>query len=185
MSVVAEPLVTAEEFVLRHGHDSGVELVNGRIMRIPMPGAKHGFVTSTVDRLVGAYVTEHQLGRVFGNDTFVRVRSKPDTYRGPDVCFVSYAKLSKESEVPDGPLEIPPDLVVEVRSPSDSSREMRDKAREYLDSGVRVVVVVEPQTESVWVDRNVDWPQGYHNGDVLTIPDVLPGFAVPVRQFFG
>ena len=95
---------------------------------------------------------------------------------------LNFAKLPKEADVPEGPLELSPDLVVEVRSPSNSSREMRDKAKEYLDSGVKVVVVIEPQTESVWVDRGVDWPQGYHNGDVLTLPDVLPGFSVPVKQ---
>jgi Uma2 family endonuclease len=185
MSVVAEPLVTAEEFVLRHGHDSGVELVNGRIVRLPMPGAKHGVVASEVNYRLTDHVKRHDLGRVFGNNTFVRVRSNPDTYRGPDVCFVSYAKLPKEAEVPEGPLEFPPDLVVEVRSPSDSIRQMTDKSNEYLDAGVRVVVVLDPQTDVVWVTRTTDWPQRYHNGDVLTIPDVLPGFAVPVRQFFG
>jgi Uma2 family endonuclease len=185
MGVVAEPLVTAEEFVLRHGHDSGVELVNGRIVWLPMPGAKHGYVANKVSRLIGNHVEANDLGRTFGNDTFVRVRSNPDTYRGPDVCFVSYAKMPKEAEVPEGPLEFPPDLVVEVRSPSDSIRQMTDKSNEFLDAGVRVVVVLDPQTDVVWVTRTTDWPQRYHNGDVLTITDVLPGFAVPVRQFFG
>jgi len=185
MSVVAEPLVTAEEFIRRHGHDRWVELVNGRIVKLPMPGAKHGYVASTVDRLIGVFVAERQLGRVFGNDTFVRVRSNPDTYRGPDVCFVSFGKLPKEAEVPEGPLELPPELVVEVRSPSDTVRAMSDKAYEYLEAGVRVVVVFDPPTESVGVFRAGELPQRFSNGDDLKLSDVLPGFAVPVRQFFG
>ncbi len=185
MSFVAEPLVTAEEFVRRHGHDRWVELVNGRIVRIPMPGAKHGAVCSEAVYIFTEFVKSHGLGRVFSNDTFVRVRSNPDTYRGPDVCFASYAKLSKEAEVPEGPLEFAPDLVVEVRSPSDSVRHMTDKANEYLDAGVKVVIVLDPQTDSAAVCRAVDWPQRIHNGDELKIPDVLPGFTVPVKQFFG
>jgi Uma2 family endonuclease len=185
MSVITEPQMTADEFIRRHGDDRNVELVNGQIVRLPMPGAKHGLVANKAGRLIGNFVEANSLGRTFGNDTFIRLRSKPDTVRGPDVCFVSYAQFPRDAEVPDGPLEVPPELVVEVRSPSDSVRHMTDKTKEYLDNGIKVVVVIDPQTESVWVDRNVDWPQRYHNGDELTLPDVLPGFSVPVKQFFS
>jgi len=185
MSVVTEPLVTAEEFIRRHGHDSGVELVNGIIVRLPVPGAKHGAVVSEVNYRLTDHVKRNSLGRVFSNDTFVRVRSNPDTYRGPDVCFVSFEKMPKEANVPEGPLELPPELAVEVRSPSDSVRAMTDKAYEYLEAGVLVAVVFDPPTESVGVFRAGELPQRYSNGDELTLPDVLPGLAVPVCQFFG
>ncbi len=185
MSVVAEPLVTAEEFIRRHGHESGVELINGRIVKLPMPGAQHGEVTNEVAFRLTEHVKRNGLGRVFGNDTFVRVRSNPDTYRGPDVCFVSFTTLSRESSIPQGPLEFPPELVVEVRSPSDSMRSTSDKAFEYLEAGVKAALVFDPATASVGVYRAGEITLRYSNGDELTVPDVLPGFAVPVKQFFG
>ena len=50
---------------------------------------------------------------------------------------------------------------------------------------VRVAVVFDPPTESVGVFRPWELPQRFSNGDDLKLADVLPGFSVPVRQFFG
>ena len=61
---------------------------------------------------------------------------------------------------------------------------MSDKAYEYLEAGVRVVLVLDQETESAAVFRPGGWPQRFHNGDEVTIPDALPGFAVPVKRFF-
>jgi Uma2 family endonuclease len=62
---------------------------------------------------------------------------------------------------------------------------LADKAAEYLNAGVNVVLVIDPQVESVAVFRRDENPQRYHNGDELTLPDILPGFAVRVREFFS
>jgi Uma2 family endonuclease len=179
------PLMTAEEFVRLHGHESGVELVKGRIVRMPMPGAEHGEICLTAGALVREVAKAAGLGRVMCNDTFVRTGTNPDTYRGADVCFISYARLPKEQPSPRGPLDIPPDLVFEVRSPSDRMGDIQIKVGEYLNAGVTVVVVLDPAIEAAAVYRQTDdFPQRMHNGDDLTLPDVLPGFAVPVRRFF-
>jgi hypothetical protein len=46
-------------------------------------------------------------------------------------------------------------------------------------------VVLDPRIEAATVYcGNDELPQRFHNGDELTLPDVLPGFAVPVRRFF-
>jgi Uma2 family endonuclease len=177
-------LMTAEEFVKLHGDESGVELVKGRVVRYPMPGFDHGEVCSKANYFVTRHVIEHGLGQVVSNDTFVRVTTNPDTYRGADVCFISYARLPKEQPRPKGPLEVPPELVVEVRSPTDRLSQLTAKAFEYLEAGVTVVVVLDPNTESAAVFRAEELPQRFSNGDELTLPDVLPGFGVPVRKFF-
>ncbi|HEX4612308.1 MAG TPA: Uma2 family endonuclease [Urbifossiella sp.] len=179
------PLMTAEEFIRLHGDESCVELVKGRVVRTPIPGAEHGEVCLTAGALIREFVKAAGLGRVMGNDTFVRVGTNPDAYRGADVCFVSYAKLPKDHPRPKGPLEIPPDLVVEVRSPTDRTSDVLLKVSEYLGAGVTVVLVLDPALECATVYRQTDdFPQRRHNGDELTLSDVLPGFAVPVRRFF-
>ncbi|MBY0513872.1 MAG: Uma2 family endonuclease [Gemmataceae bacterium] len=179
------PPMTAEEFVRRHGDESGVELVKGRVVRLPMPGFEHGEVCGNAYALIREFVKAHGLGRVVCNDTFVRVGTDPATYRGADVCFVSYTKLPKEQAPPKGPLEVPPELVVEVRSPTDRPGDVQIKVGEYLNAGVTVVVVLDPNIEAAAVYRQTeDFPQRFSNGDELTLPDVLPGFAVPVRKFF-
>lgn len=92
----APPLMTAEEFVKLHGDESGVELVKGRVVRLPMAGGKHGEVCGAAYAIVREFVRPRGLGRVMSNDTFVRVGTNPDTYRGADVCFISYDRLPKE-----------------------------------------------------------------------------------------
>lgn len=178
----APPLVTVEQFFREHG-DGGFELVKGRVIEVPMPGAKHGKVCQKVTRLVGNYVEEHSLGHVMLNDTLIVLRRGPDTSRGADVCFVSYAKLPP-GDVPDGPLEVIPELVFEVRSPSDSWTDAIEKMIDYLKAGVQVVIIFDPKTTSATLFRSDVRQEMFEAGDTLTVPDLLPGFAVPVRQFF-
>ncbi|MBH8566619.1 Uma2 family endonuclease [Nostoc sp. CENA67] len=162
-----------------------MELVKGRVVRTPMPEAEHGEVCLNAGALIRDAAKTGSLGRVMGNDTFVRVATNPDTYRGADVCFISYARLPKGQPRPKGPLEVPPDLVVEVRSPTDRTSDIWVTVGEYLGAGVTVVVVLDPALEAAAVYRQGDdFPQRWHNGDELTLPDVLPGFAVPVRRLF-
>lgn len=179
------PLMTAEEFVRLHGHESGLELVKGRVVRTPMAGGKHGEVCGNAFALVREFAKANRLGRVMCNDTYVRVGTNPDTYRGADVCFISYSRMPASEPTPERPLETPPELVIEVRSPTDRTGDIQIKVGEYLNAGVTVVVVLDPKIDAASVYRQADdFPQRMHNGDELTLPDVLPGFAVPVRRFF-
>lgn len=185
VSTAIPPLMTAEEFVRLHGDESGVELVKGRVVRLPMPGVEHGEVCISAGTIFKNFAKANHLGRVLGNDTFVRVGTNPDTYRGADVCFISYAKLPKDQPRPKGPLEQPPELVIEVRSPTDRMGDIQIKVGEYLNAGVAVVVLLDPNVEAASIYRQSDdFPQRLSNGDELTLPDILPGFAVPVREFF-
>jgi Uma2 family endonuclease len=181
--VPATPLMTAEEFLTRHGGDMNVELVKGQVMRYPMPGGKHGEVCVNATLTIGGFVKANDLGRVMSNDTFIRTTDAPTTFRGADVCFISYKRLPKDRETPSGPLSAP-ELVVEVRSPTDRLKALSDKAYEYLDSGVVVVVLLIPEKESAAIFRQDNLPVQLAPDDELTLPDALPGFAVPVRKFF-
>jgi Uma2 family endonuclease len=178
-------LLTADEFLRLHGGETCVELVRGQVVRYPMPGGPHGYICNNASAIITPFVREHGLGRVFSNDTFTRTRLKEaaDSVRGPDVAFVSYARMPK-GPIPDGPLPCAPDLVVEVRSPSDRIPQLSAKASEYLDAGATVVLVLDPETESLAVFRESELPIRMHNGDELALPDVLPGFAVKVKAFF-
>ncbi|OAI42798.1 hypothetical protein AYO38_11235 [bacterium SCGC AG-212-C10] len=84
----------------------------------------------------------------------------------------------------DGYLRIPPDLVVEVISPSNSASEIRNKVRDYLRLGVRMVWVVFDDPAEVQVYRG-DTMRAVFAGDVLDGEDVVPGFSVPVDLLFG
>jgi Uma2 family endonuclease len=182
MTPTAQTGMTTDEFLRLHGDQSGVELWDGQLRRVPMPGCDHGEVCVNAVLLIGQYVKTNRLGRVFGNDSFVRI-SEGRCY-GADVMFVSYATLPADQPTPQGAITPPIDLVVEVRSPSDSVGDMSRKAHAYLEAGVRVVLVLDPIHDTAGVYLPDELPQRFHNGDTVTLPDVLPGFAVPVSRFF-
>jgi Uma2 family endonuclease len=193
--------MTAEEFLAKHGGDTGVELVRGRVVnkhgeeivvkptesqagRVRMPGGKHGKACHKVNLHLGLYLMQHDLGHVFGNDTYIPTTEDPVSFRGSDVCYLSYSRWPKERDLPTGPIPVP-ELVVEVRSPTDRLSVLMNKAYEYLDAGVTAVVVLIPETKSAAVYRDDDLPPlRLAASDNLELPDILPGFSVPVKSFF-
>jgi Uma2 family endonuclease len=175
------PLMTADEFFARY-ENRRAELIRGVVKEVPMPGAQHGRICIRVGRFLDEFADKHDLGRVMSNDTFIKLRRDPDTVRGADVCFVSYDRLPR-GPIPRGLLDVVPELVVEVRSPSDTWTDVIGKVLEYLAAGVTAVVVFNPDRQAVAVYRTADEEQFTIEQD-LTIPDLLPGFAVPVRKLF-
>jgi Uma2 family endonuclease len=183
-ATAAPPLMTAAEFLRDYGDATGVELVHGKLVTLPMPGVKHGEVGIAAGAILRTFVKAHGLGRVTGLDSFIRTRRDPDGYRGADVAFISYERLPKSEPTPESALEIAPELVIEVKSPTDRWKAIRKKTEEYLEAGVKVVMVLDPELESAGVFREEEFPIRFHNGDLVTLPDVLPGFSVPVKAFF-
>ena len=148
-----------------------------------MPPPRHGFICSRIDRSIGNFVEDHELGRVASNDSWVKTERGPDTVRGADIAFWSYERLPRGA-VPEGVIPTPPDLVIEVRSPSERWTKVFAKVVEYLDAGVRVACLVDPATETLSVYREDEIQQILTVDDDFTLPDILPEFRVRVGQFF-
>jgi Uma2 family endonuclease len=178
----SKTLLTAEEFARRYGGEY-VELVDGVVQELPVPHQKHGTVCNWASFYLTQHVINHNLGRVTSNDSFVKTSTDPDRVRGADVCFFSFERLPK-GKMPEGLLTVSPDVIVEVRSPTERWNSVFTKVGEYLSVGVRAVVIIDEATLSASVYRNDEFQQIFDNGDDLTLPDVLPGFSVPVRKFF-
>ena len=81
-------------------------------------------------------------------------------------------------------LRVVPDLVVEIIFPSDSHREVLAKVALYLELGVRLVWLADPEAKSVTVYRTGRDPQVLTVADALNGEDVLPGFTLPVSVIF-
>jgi Uma2 family endonuclease len=184
MSAVATKLITAAEFVKLPNPADGSrhELVKGKIVTMPPAKGRHGIVCSRIDRKVGNFVDERRLGWVASNDTGVRLERDPDTMRAPDVAFWSIARQPAE---PEDYFEIPPDLAVEVLSPDDRRTAVREKVREYISTGVRLVWVVDPETRTVMVYAGTMRGVELDEADTIDGGDVLPAFSCRVADFFA
>lgn len=143
-------LVTADDLFCM-GEDDRYELVEGVLVPMsPPPGFRHGETVLNVTFPVTGFVRAHRLGRTTGAETGYRLRRDPDTVRAPAFAFVARGRITPEMDQ-SRYLDLAPDLVVEVISPSDSRRAVATKVREYLDAGVRLVWVVDPQARTVTV----------------------------------
>ena len=178
-----EALMTAEEFGQRPDPGYPEELVQGRIIKVTPPDRRHGYVCYKAIRSLGDFVDKNALGRVLTNDSGVITERDPDSVRGADVAYYSYARLARERLKKGYGPEVP-ELVVEVQSPSDRWPKVMEKVMEYLKAGVLVVVVLDPESETAHVFGADEAPRVLGPLDELTLPGVLDGFAVRVGQFF-
>ena len=176
-------LMTAEQFGQRPDPGYPEELVRGRVVAMSVPDRRHGYVCGRADRIFGNFVDEHDLGRVMCNDSGVITERDPDTVRGADVAYYSYARLPKGT-LPTGYGPEVPELVVEVRSANDRWREILEKVSEYLNAGVLVVVVLDPEPQIAHVFSADDPPRTLRAEEELILPGILDDFRVRVGRFF-
>lgn len=179
-----ESLLTAEQYATLPDLEGHHELVRGEIVHMNMPSFRHGQICATISRLVGYFVDLHGLGRVLSNDAGVITHRGPDTVRGADVAFYSYAAVPKD-EHPQLYAPKPPELVFEVKSRDDRWARIHEKVAEYLDVGVRAVCVVDPETETITIHYSDRPVRSLTSADELTIPDILGEFHIAVREIFA
>ena len=168
-------LMTAEELLHANIPDKRTELVRGVLIVREPAGGRHGRVANELSRVIGNHVHAHQMGTVYAAETGFTLARHPDTVRAPDVAFV------RRDRVPDPePLGFPdfaPDLVVEVLSPNDRPGETLAKIGDWLESGVRLVWVVDPERRSARIYRQDGSQTSIGEGERFDGEDVLPGFS--------
>lgn len=175
-------LLTAEEFERLPDDDFKYELVEGRVVKMSPPGARHGAIAVRLGHLLYDYVDDRKLGVVM-TETGYTLQRDPDTVRGPDLSFVRAERLS--DGLPRGFFSGPPDFVVEIVSPDDRLRELRDKAAEYLMRGVHLVWVVDPVRKRVTQYSTGCDPVIFTIGDQLDGGNVIPGFRCDVSAILS
>lgn len=179
MGTNTDSVTTAEELERLSIPGKRVELVRGRLVIKEPPSGWHGRVAAKLTIRVGLHVEQHRLGEVLQDSGF-RIRSQPDTVRGPDVAFVAadHVHLIGRKGFPS----FAPDLAAEIRSPEDRPGELLAKVADWIDTGTRLVWVIDPARFEARVYR-ADGSQLYVDREgSLEGEDVLPGFSCPLRE---
>lgn len=182
-AVAPAPLLSAEEFARRPDPGHPEELVRGRIVAMPPPNQRHGQVCMQAVRILDRFIGANDLGQLLINDAGVITERDPDSVRGPDISFYSHERQPR-GIFASAYGTVMPELVGEVRSPGNSWPDIYRKIGEFLDAGVLCVVILEPEGERAYVARSGGLTT-LGPDDELTLPDILPGFAVRVGQFFA
>ena len=184
VSTVAQKQITADEFfgMPEPADGSKQELVHGEIVTMPPTGYRHGQVQLKIGSILLSFVSARGVGGVTV-ESGVRTERDPDSVRGPDVSYWSAERVPL-SEKPIGYPDAPADLCVEVVSPSDRLSHLRKKAAEYLNCGVRVVWIADPEDQTVTIYRQPGEGRVLSDDAEITGEDVLPGFRCRIGEFF-
>jgi Uma2 family endonuclease len=178
-------LMTADELLTMPDDGFVYELIKGELIKVsPPPGHEHGLVTMNIAGPLYEYAKSNNLGRVYAAETGFLLAQNPDTVRAADVAFVRRERIEKAGPV-EGYWIGPPDLVVEVISPSDTVRRIEGKVEQWLESGARMVWVASPTMHTVTVYRSLTEIAILTEKDTLDGDDVVPGFRIPIADIFA
>jgi Uma2 family endonuclease len=176
--------MTAQELLLYSNEPYRHELVDGRLHEMEPTGAEHGVVVTQICVLLAAHVEARALGQTFVGDVGFQIASDPDTVRAPDVAFVSRERM-RAIGLPTGFWPGPPDLAIEVVSPSDRRSEVVGKALQWLDAGALGVVIADPRRRIATVYRSRTDIRVLDPGGALDLDDIVRGFAPQVADLFA
>ena len=161
------------------GLDYDVELTNGRISIVGPSDIVSSEISSRLIAFLFAWVNPRRLGRVFDSaGGFIL----PDSnLTAPDVSFVRAARL-RQSPRYFG--ELVPDLVVEIKSQSDRIKPLVTKILNLIKLGAVMGILIDPDEETVTVYRHQGEPTILNNGDILTLPELFPGWELAISELW-
>ena len=160
--------------------DYQIELIEGDIVIMSPSGLESEEVGTEIARLLGNWVRPRKLGRVIGSSAgFILPNSD---LRAPDASFIKAEKLKRTTE---NYAEVVPDLIFEVKSKNDSLKKLREKIEEFLTLGTTVGILVDPRKRIIEVYRLEKETTTLQDGDIFTVPAILPGWEFPVEEIWA
>jgi Uma2 family endonuclease len=183
MSTVSEQTYTPEDLLAMPDRKK-YELVDGHLVERHM-SVLSNWVAGRLHRFIDVFVDDRHFGWTWGSaQGYVCFPNSLRKVRFPDVSYVSRDRLP-EGPTSEGYIYIAPDLAVEVVSPNDTAYEVESKVLEYLEAGVALVWVIDPEARTAHIyrgDRSSDWLR--EDGE-LSGEDVLPGFRCRLTKIFS
>jgi Uma2 family endonuclease len=176
---------TADEFEALPDDGNRYELINGRLQLMPPIGDQHGTITDNLAFFIRIFDPERKLGKVWTNTGF---RLNQFFTPEPDLMFIVAHRRPPDSKEA---LRVIPDLVVEVWSPSQLTKngidkDSLDKIRAYQKAGVKIIWSIHPEKQSVSVYHpdQTDPVTILGLNDELDGENVIPGFKLAVSKLF-
>jgi len=145
-------------------------------------GTRQNLIASRLDRMIGRFDAEERLGHPVTENLFV-LDAGSDLQRRPDFAFISRERWS---DLPpnSNAWDVVPDWMVEIVSPSNSADEVIDKVDEYFRAGTRLVWVIFPGAQQVYVYTSPTEVTVHKSTDELTAAPVLPSLRFAAHTLF-
>ena len=171
--------------------DFRMELVEGNIIVMGPSDYQSDEIGSRLLTFLNIWVMPRKLGRVTGSSAgFILPSIETDetggdpekrNLRAPDVSFVRAERLKKTQR---DFVQLLPDLMVEVKSKSDRLKPLQEKIKLFLQLGSTVGILIDPDKLLVTVYRSNFEPVFLKDNDKLTIPELLPGWELAIKELW-
>ena len=171
------------EMLCQPGSDQGYELIDGELIEMAPTNSVHSWLAPEISGYIRAFAKPRKLGFSLSEGGF-SASGDEHLLLAPDLAFVRSERMPIPFPKPF--FDFMPDLAVEIISPGNSTAELRRKARIFLSNGTSLVWIIDPQSRSAEVWRINDGgdteTESFGVNGVLRGEDVLPGFALPMRE---
>lgn len=175
--------LTYEDYLQLPDDRNRYEILDGELAVTPAPAPEHQMVSRNLEWILHRYVTEHRLGQVLNAPIDV-ILGRTAVVQ-PDLLFLA---AGRESLITERAIEGPPDLIVEIVSPSSADRDREAKAKLYARFGVRHYWIVDPEARTMDLYRLSG--RGYrvvsrHRGGAKARPELFPGLEVDLSNVWA
>lgn len=183
MSITTDKSHFTPEDLLTLPNGKDYELVNGELVERNM-GWNSSYVGGRLHHKLSGFCDAHKVGLVApGDASYQCFASASEKVRRLDVSFLRKNRVPPKAQR-EGHCRVHPDMAAEVISPNDSYVDVEEKVREYLEAGVRLVWVINPEHRTVRIHRADGTITDLGVNDELTGEDVIPGFRMRVGELF-
>lgn len=160
----------------RHNPELNLERnQKGEIIIMPPTGGETGKLNSELNVEFGIWNRQHKLGVIFDSSTCFKLPKGSN--RSPDVAYIKkerWEQLTPEEKSKFPP--IAPDFVLELMSPSDSLKDTQEKMAEYMDNGVKLGWLINPEKKQVEIYRQGQEKEVLDNPKTISGEEILPEF---------
>ncbi|MFW9260158.1 Uma2 family endonuclease [Nostoc sp. CALU 546] len=154
---------------------------SGEILIMPPTGSDTGRRNVKISTQLDIWNSESNLGEVFDSSTGFTLPNGAE--RSPDASWVKIERwnaLTPEQQEKFAP--ICPDFVVELRSRTDSLKELQEKMQEYIENGAQLGWLIDRKNKRVEIYRPGKDVEVLDNPAILSGENVLPGFVLNLQQ---
>jgi Uma2 family endonuclease len=177
--------LTAEQFVAERDTlpDGGrwTELVAGKPVILSPPTIEHGTAVLNLSKALAEYSQKEQGGYACF-ELGLMIARNPDTVHFPAICYFTTGGIFAEAD--KAVTEARPTLVVEVASANDRRRGLEERVTNWLEWGVKLVWVLDPQGKQVHAVEKGRGGQRFGEHQSLSSESVLSGLQISVRELF-
>ncbi len=174
------PLISAEEFDrLSQESEVRLEYLDGEVIELSTPRPIHNQIAMQIVTLLKRYVVGNSSGLLFWTDEF-RLSERRRVI--PDVAFMMAPK-HQLVDLNRTPIDLIPDLTIEVISPSETALDVERKITAYLEAGVSEVWTVYPEAQHVYIHWS-NTSKLLKAGDLVESA-LMPGWPCPVSEIFA